>query len=140
MNSFVSWTNTYGGIIGIFGIIITWVVYRRTGTAEKNIKTYLESTEYRKKQHTYLKNLKGLLASIEDDGIYDSPIIGELREILVEINYYEKCIDKKMTKCINDLFVETKDFNDKDENKKMVIRLLHELCGHLKHKNIDIGS
>lgn len=149
MDSVVSCTNYYGGIIGlvslvigVIGIALTIVLYHRTGKVENNIKKFLDEERYRKTKKAILENIDNIIPSMEDDDIYSGPIVGELEVNMTELSYYVDYMNTDMKSNFNNIIsilgtIASRPI--KDSEKQVLVSNLYKLKGHLKHKSPNIG-
>jgi len=82
-NTFVSFLNYYGGLIGAVSLVLSIIIYVTTGNIKRDMIQSRQIKEYRSGKRASVNHLKEIVASMEMDQLYDNAIKVEL---LAEIN------------------------------------------------------
>ena len=130
-NTFVSFLNYYGGLIGAVSLVLSIIIYVTTGNIKRDMIQSRQIKEYRSGKRASVNHLKEIVVSMEMDQLYDNAIKVELLAEINKLLKYKVFLD---VHCKYYIFQINRILNSNSINEKNASRIVSyvaKLCGRM---------
>lgn len=137
LNSLLEFFNRIGGLVSLFSLMFSVIIWYATGNIKKSIRQSKEIEEYKGGKKRAIKKLSELASSIEADKLYDNKMKTELLQEVNRLLKYKVFVDWHARWYIWRINCILKNTTINKKNADKIISYVAKLCGRMSVDPVD---